>query len=168
MCLLHLLQLRLWRCLCQYRLHLRRCSPSTLAFSIFITPTFQNSPFITFPFTFNFPLINKFWAFAFPLTNFPKFSSLRIKVTSAFFPVGASPLATSPVSFRSMCQAASSPAGFLSLKAKTAAPALMAVARSLGEEREEAMRSKALEDGKASRKWLGGWETGGMARTCRF
>lgn len=49
-----------------------------------------------------------------------------------------------------------------------APPALMAMARSLGEEREEAMRSKAVEDGKASRKWLGGWETGGMARAYRF
>jgi hypothetical protein len=67
-----------------------------------------------------------------------------------------------------MCQAASSPAEFLSLKAKMAAPALMASARSLVEEREEAMRSKAVEDGKASRKWSRWWETGGMARAYRF
>jgi hypothetical protein len=106
--------------------------------------------FMTFPLTFNFPLINRFCAFALPDTIFPKFSSLKLSVTSAFFPAGASPLATSPVSLRSMCQAASSPEGFLSLKQKIAAPALMAEARSVGEEREAAMRSKAAEEGNAS------------------
>jgi len=37
--------------------------------------------FITSPFTFSFPAMNNRWAFAFPLTNFPKSSSERARVT---------------------------------------------------------------------------------------
>lgn len=50
-----------------------------------------------------------------------------------------------------MCQLAVSPALFLSVKAKTALPCLMASARSVGDDsREEEMASKAAEEGNAS------------------
>ena len=95
--------------------------------------------------------MNNDCAFVFPATIFPKFSSDKLSVTSAFFPAGASPLATEPDCFRSMCHAASCPAAFLSLKAKIALPLSMASFLSSGEElREDWMASKAADDGNAS------------------
>jgi hypothetical protein len=107
--------------------------------------------FITSPLTFNFPDIKSRCAFALPAINFAKSSSLSCSVTEAFLPSGASPLPTTPSSLRSMCQEAVSPLGFLRVKAKMAPPCLMAVFFSEGSDwREEFMRSKAVEEGKAS------------------
>lgn len=72
-------------------------------------------------------------------------------VPPAFLPSGASPLPTTPVSLRSMCQLSCAPSGFLSVKAKMAPPCFIASLRSVSdEERDEEMRSKAAEEGKAS------------------
>lgn len=107
--------------------------------------------FITFPLIFNLPLINNCCAFVFPVTSLPKFSSLNDSVTSAFLPAGASPFETTPLSFRSMCQASSWPLVFLSLNAKMALPLLTASLRSASDEvRELFMASKAAEEGNAS------------------
>lgn len=71
------------------------------------------------------------------------------------------PVPTVPSFLRSMCQVAVSPALFLSVKAKTALPCLIAEARSVGEvAREAAMASKAAEEGKASMGFVSGWERG--------
>ena len=70
---------------------------------------------------------------------------------SAFPPSGAAPLATSPFSFKSMCQLSVSPALFFSVKAKTALPCLTASLRSVGEDwRESLIASNPAEEGKAS------------------
>ena len=68
----------------------------------------------------------------------------------AFFPSGAAPFPTFPLSFRSMNQSLVSFCAFLSVKAKMAPPFLMASLRSDSSESAEEMRSKAEEDGKAS------------------
>jgi hypothetical protein len=110
----------------------------------------QNLTAITFPFIFSFPPINNFCAFALPCTSFPKSPSLNTNVTAAFFPSGATPLPTVPVSFKSMYHDSCSPALFLRVKAKIAPPVLMASARSEAEEeRERDISSKAAEEGKA-------------------
>lgn len=126
--------------------------------------------FITFPLTFNFPLINKLCAFVFPVTIFPKFSSDNDNVTSAFLPSGATPLPTVPVLLRSMCQADSWPEAFLRTKAKMALPFFMASLRSASEDwREVFIASKAAEEGKEA---VGGYVSGffvggGMGRVWR-
>lgn len=61
------------------------------------------------------------------------------------------PLATAPLSLRSMCQLAVSPALFLRVNAKTALPFLMASLRPASSLlRAALMASKASEEGKAS------------------
>jgi len=67
----------------------------------------------------------------------------------AFLPVGAVPLPTLPVSFRSMYQSLVSPLPFLSVNAKMAPPFFMASFRSASSERAEEIRSKASEEGQA-------------------
>ena len=118
-------------------------SPSTCSKNVQYTPTdlsaynfacvcaFFNTgsilvAFITSPLTFNFPLMNSFCAFALPATSCAKSFSLRLSVTLAFLPEGATPLPTLPVSLRSMCHDSVSPDAFLSVKAKMALPFLMA------------------------------------------
>lgn len=75
----------------------------------------------------------------------------RGSIPLAFFPSGAEPLPTFPLSFRSMYQSLVSFCAFLSVKAKMAPPFLMASFRSESSDSAEEMRSKAEEDGKASR-----------------
>jgi hypothetical protein len=139
-------------------------SPHNLAFPcIFLKIGSIFVAFITSPLTFNFPLINNFCAFASPLTNFPKSASLNDIVTADFLPSGAVPLPALPLSLRSMCQDSWAPEVFLRVKAKMAPPFLIASARSVGEEREVFMASKAMEEGKfaggcVNRRLLGGWE----------
>lgn len=108
--------------------------------------------FITLPLTLSFPLINSFCAFALPTTNLPNSSSGSVSVTSAFFPEGATPSPTVPLSLRSMYHCFCSPALFLRLKEKMAPPVLMASLRADSVERAAAMWSKAMEAGKASRE----------------
>jgi hypothetical protein len=96
--------------------------------------------------------MNNFCAFAFPVTSFPKFSSLNDNVTEAFF--GGAPLPTSPLSFKSMYQDSVAPDAFLSSKANMALPFLMASLRPASSLlSDEAMASKATEEGKASEAW---------------
>ena len=78
----------------------------------------------------------------------------RDDIPLAFFPSGAAPLPTDPLSLRSMNQSLVSFWAFLSVKAKMAPPFLMASLRSASSERAEEMRSKADEDGKASKRWF--------------
>lgn len=93
--------------------------------------------------------MKSFCAFAFPVTSLPKFSSLSDSVTEAF--LGGAPLPTSPVSFRSMYQDSVAPDAFLRSKAKIALPFLMASLRPASSFlSEDAMASKAAEEGKAS------------------
>lgn len=73
-----------------------------------------------------------------------------MNIPLAFLPSGAVPLPTVPLSFRSMYQSLVSFCAFLSVKAKTAPPFLMASLRSESSESADEMRSKAAEDGKAS------------------
>lgn len=61
-----------------------------------------------------------------------------------------SPLPTSPLFLRSMCQLSVSPAAFLRVKANTALPCLMAVFFSAGSLRAELMASKAADEGNLS------------------
>lgn len=69
----------------------------------------------------------------------------------AFLPAGASPFATSPFSFKSMCQLSVAPAPFFNVKAKIALPFLMASFRSASLEWSDSlMASKATDEGKAS------------------
>jgi hypothetical protein len=142
-------QLSLRLRLLEDRLHLRRL------FNISIPSTQTQTPlsytFITSPLTFNFPLMNSFCAFALPWTSFLKSASDNTSVTAAFFPSGAAPLPTVPVSLRSMYHDSCAPALFLRVKAKIALPCLMASLRSASEdERERAISSKAVEEGKSS------------------
>lgn len=72
-------------------------------------------------------------------------------------PSGAVPRPTVPLLFRSTYQLSCLPSAFLSVKAKTAPPFLIASLRpASSEEREEEMASKAVELGKESRGvgWL--------------
>ena len=125
-------------------------------------------PFIMLPLIFSLPLMKSCCALVLPETILPKFSSDNERTTvegqhkccvgtwlclpSAFFPAGASPFATLPDSFKSMCQASSFPDAFLSLKAKIAWPCLMAFFCSAGSDVSASlMASKAAEDGKASK-----------------
>jgi hypothetical protein len=55
---------------------------------------------------------------------------------------------------RSRCHDSSLPL-FLSVKPKMAPPCLMASLRSAGEERVEAMASKASDEGKSAVRWVG-------------
>lgn len=72
-------------------------------------------------------------------------------IPSLFFPSGAVPLPTVPVSLRSMYQLSCAPEPFFNVKAKTAPPFLIASLRSASEEeRAEEMRSKASEAGNCS------------------
>lgn len=104
--------------------------------------------FITSPLTLSFPPMNSLCAFAFPVTNFPKSSSERLSVTVGLSP---SPLPTSPLLLRSMCQLSVSPALFFSVNAKTALPCLIAALRSASDEVSALlMTSKASEEGNAS------------------
>jgi hypothetical protein len=113
-------------------------------------------------------------AFAFPETSLPKFSSESDRVTIrslqnalkicensaapcmailpfAFLPSGASPFATSPFSFKSICQLSVAPEAFFSVNAKMALPFLIASLRSASFDFSDSlMRSKACDDGKAS------------------
>ena len=73
-----------------------------------------------------------------------------VDIPFAFFPSGAAPVPTFPLSFKSMCQSAVSPAGFLSVKAKIAPPFFIASFFSASSERAEERRSKAPEEGKES------------------
>ena len=68
----------------------------------------------------------------------------------AFFPSGALPFPTVPLSLRSIYQSLVSFCAFFRVKAKMAPPFLMASLRSESSERAEEMRSKAEEEGKAS------------------
>lgn len=132
--------------------------------------------FITSPLTLSLPLMNSFCALAFPETSFEKSSSESWSVTRrmsaraasqrfptiivsnhrglglcnvplAFFPSGAAPFPTVPVSFKSMCQLSVLPSPFFSVKPKMAPPFLMASLRSLSSLRASAIRSKADDDG---------------------
>ena len=70
---------------------------------------------------------------------------------SAFFPSGASPLPTAPLSLRSICQLSVAPDSFLSVKAKIACPFVTASCRSaLSDSRALLISSKAWEEGKDS------------------
>ena len=70
---------------------------------------------------------------------------------SAFLPAGASPLATSPLSLRSMCQLSVFPSLFLSVNEKTALPFFTASFRPASSDFSELfMTSKASEEGNAS------------------
>jgi hypothetical protein len=109
-------------------------------------------------------------AIAFPDTSLPKSSSESNKVTvdlsqtcgqspgngtivlpSAFFSSGASPFATSPFSFRSICQLSVAPSAFFRVKVKIALAFAIASLRSASLDFSESlMRSKATDDGKAS------------------
>lgn len=89
--------------------------------------------------------MNSLCAFAFPSTNLPKSSSLNDNVTVGLSP---RPLLTSPFVLRSMFQLSVSPALFLRVKAKIAAPCLMASFLSFSVERAEFIASKAAEEGK--------------------
>lgn len=72
-------------------------------------------------------------------------------IPSAFFPVGASPLPTSPFSLRSIYQLSVDPSLFFSVNANIALPFLTASLRSAASEwRELLIASKAADDGKAS------------------
>ena len=72
---------------------------------------------------------------------------------SAFFPSGASPLPTSPLSFKSIYQLSVLLALFFNVNAKMALPFLTASFRSASSDcRELLMASKAAEEGKASEK----------------
>jgi len=107
--------------------------------------------FMMSPLIFSLPDMNNDCAFAFPETSFPKFSSDKDNVTFAFLPAGASPLATSPFSFRSICQLSVAPELFFNVKAKMALPFLMASARSASLDWSESLiASKAADEGKAS------------------
>lgn len=76
--------------------------------------------------------------------------SVKDVLPFGFFPSGARPCPTLPVSFKSMCQSAVSPPGFLSVKPKIAPPFFIASFRSASSERAEERASNAAEDGKAS------------------
>lgn len=52
--------------------------------------------FITSPLIFSFPDMNKFWAFFFPLTRFPKSSSERDKITAFRFCSQPLPISLKP------------------------------------------------------------------------
>jgi hypothetical protein len=67
----------------------------------------------------------------------------------AFFPSGASPFATFPLSLRSICQSAVSPP-FFNVNAKIALPFLIASFRSPSSCNAEERTSKADEEGKRS------------------
>ena len=74
--------------------------------------------------------------------------SMNVVLPVGFVP---SPFPTSPFSFKSMCQLSVSPALFLSVKAKTAFPCLIASLRSASEEVKALLiTSKASEAGKES------------------
>ena len=78
-------------------------------------------------------------------------SKVRVHEPSAFFPLGASPLPTSPFSFRSICQLSVFPSLFFSVNAKTALPFFTASFRSASSDwRELLMASKAAEEGNES------------------
>lgn len=107
--------------------------------------------FITSPLTLSFPLIKSFCAFAFPATSCPKSFSLSTNVTLGFFPDGAAPFPTVPVSLRSMCHFSTAPDAFFSSKAKTLPPFLTASFRSASlEERDVEITSNAAEEGKSA------------------
>jgi len=70
---------------------------------------------------------------------------------SAVLPSGASPLQTSPLSFKSMYQLSNAPEVFFSVNAKIALPFLMASMRSASFDFNDwLIKSNAEEDGKAS------------------
>lgn len=72
---------------------------------------------------------------------------------SAFWPSGASPLQTSPFSFKSIYQLSAAPEAFFSVKAKIALPFFMASLRSASFDFSDSLiKSNAVEDGKASVK----------------
>ena len=107
--------------------------------------------FMTFPLTFRFPLMNSFWAFALPSTNFWKFSSDKASVTSLFSALsGLLPFPTLPSVLRSSHHDSSAPSAFLRVKVKVALACLMACWRVASLPRESAMVSKMEEAGKAA------------------
>ena len=78
-------------------------------------------------------------------------SKVRVHKPSAFFPLGASPLPTTPFSFKSICQLSVFPSVFFNVNAKTALPFFTASFRSASSDwRELLMASKAAEEGNES------------------
>ena len=70
---------------------------------------------------------------------------------SAFLPAGASPFATTPLSFKSMCQLSVFPSLFLRVKENTALPFFTASFRPASSDFNELlMASNASEEGNAS------------------